>query len=46
MIVRWGLEELPGVLEDVGSERPLLVASERWDRFAISCSNGLSSMSI
>src|SRR5205823_1283604 len=35
VIVRWGLEELPGVLEDVGSERPLLVASERWDRLAI-----------
>ena len=35
MIVRWGLEELPGVLEDTGIERPLLVASERWDRLAI-----------
>jgi len=35
VIVRWGLEELPGVLEDVGAERPLLVASERWDRLAI-----------
>ena len=31
MIVRWGLEELPAVLEDVGSERPLLVAGPRWD---------------
>lgn len=30
MIVRWGLEELPGVLEDLGIERPLLVASDRW----------------
>jgi len=31
VIVRWGLEELPGVLDDVGSERPLLVAGPRWD---------------
>lgn len=31
MIVRWGLGELPGVLHEVGIERPLLVASRRWD---------------
>ena len=31
MIVRWGLEELPGVLEEVGVEHPFLVANERWD---------------
>ncbi len=30
MIVRWGLETLPGVLEELGIERPLLVASDRW----------------
>ncbi|HET9673804.1 MAG TPA: iron-containing alcohol dehydrogenase [Gaiellaceae bacterium] len=30
MIVRWGLEELPSVLSEVGIERPLLVASPRW----------------
>ena len=30
MIVRWGLEELPGVLAELGVDRPLLVASERW----------------
>ena len=30
MIVRWGLAELPGVLAELGIERPLLVASERW----------------
>jgi maleylacetate reductase len=30
MDVRWGLEELPGLLADLGVERPLLVASERW----------------
>ena len=35
MIVRWGLEELPGVLEDVGVERPLLVAGPRWDVLSI-----------
>jgi maleylacetate reductase len=35
VIVRWGLEELPGLLDDVGIDRPLLVASERWDRLAI-----------
>jgi len=31
VIVRWGLEELPGVLGELGIERPFLVASERWD---------------
>jgi len=31
MIVRWGLEELPGVLAEAGIERPFLVASDRWD---------------
>jgi len=35
VIVRWGLEELPGVLEDVGIDRPLLVANERWGHLAI-----------
>ena len=35
MIVRWGLAELPGVLEDLAIERPLLVASLRWDALAI-----------
>ena len=30
MIVRWGLAELPRVLSEFGSERPLLVTSERW----------------
>ena len=30
MDVRWGVEELPGLLADSGIERPLLVASERW----------------
>jgi maleylacetate reductase len=30
VIVRWGLHELPAVLSELGLERPLLVASERW----------------
>jgi maleylacetate reductase len=35
VIVRWGLEELPGVLDDAGIEQPLLVAGLRWDALAI-----------
>jgi alcohol dehydrogenase class IV len=31
MIVRWSLGELPAVLDELGVERPLLVASGRWD---------------
>jgi maleylacetate reductase len=30
MIVRWGLAELPALLDELGIEHPLLVASERW----------------
>ena len=30
MIVRWGLDELPAVLDELGSSRPLLIASARW----------------
>jgi maleylacetate reductase len=30
VIVRWGLAELPGVLQELGIAQPLLVASERW----------------
>ena len=30
MIVRWGLEELPGLFAELGIERPFLVASLRW----------------
>jgi maleylacetate reductase len=30
VIVRWSLTELAGVLAELGLERPLLVASERW----------------
>ena len=35
MIVRWGLEELPGLLDELGIERPYLVAGPRWDALAI-----------
>jgi maleylacetate reductase len=31
VIVRWGLDELPGLLRELGIERPFLVASRRWD---------------
>ena len=31
MKVRWGLEELPGLLAELGCERPFLVASPRWE---------------
>ena len=30
MIVRWGLPELPGLLQEVGIERPFVIASPRW----------------
>jgi maleylacetate reductase len=30
MIVRWGLSELPGVLAELGIERPLVVTTARW----------------
>ena len=31
VIVRWGLDELPGLLAEAGVERPFLVASRRWE---------------
>jgi maleylacetate reductase len=30
VIVRWGLAQLPGVLDELGIQQPLLVASGRW----------------
>ena len=30
MIVRWGLEALPGVLEELSVSDPLLISTERW----------------
>jgi maleylacetate reductase len=35
MIVRWGLAELPGLLEELGIARPFLVGSPRWDELEI-----------
>ena len=35
MIVRWGLDQLPGLLREVGIERPFLVASPRWDSLGV-----------
>jgi maleylacetate reductase len=35
VIVRWGLEELPQVLRELGIERPLLVASPRWSSLGL-----------
>jgi len=32
LIVRWGLDELPGVLALLGIERPLLVTTPRWTK--------------
>ena len=30
MIVRWGLDELPSVLADIGISQPFAIASDRW----------------
>jgi maleylacetate reductase len=35
MIVRWGLEELPAVLAELGVGAPLLVAGARWNSLAL-----------
>jgi maleylacetate reductase len=35
MIVRWGLDELPGLLGELGIGDPFLVASPRWDKLGI-----------
>jgi len=31
VIVRWSLGDLPAVLEELGVERPFLIASPRWE---------------
>jgi len=31
VIVRWGLESYPGLLEELGIRRPLLITTRRWD---------------
>jgi maleylacetate reductase len=33
MIVRWGLDTLPGVLDELSVTRPLLISTERWRDF-------------
>jgi maleylacetate reductase len=35
VIVRWGLDELPRLLSELGIDRPFLVASARWDKLGI-----------
>ncbi|HJQ74778.1 MAG TPA: iron-containing alcohol dehydrogenase [Gaiellaceae bacterium] len=40
MIVRWGLDELPGVLGELGIVRPYLVASERWSHLELPDAHG------
>jgi maleylacetate reductase len=35
MIVRWGLDALPRVLEELSVSEPLLIASERWSAFEL-----------
>ena len=39
MIVRWGLGALPSVLAEVGSERPVLVTTERWRELDLPAAN-------
>lgn len=36
MIVRWGLDALPGVLEELGLSDPLLISTERWRSLELS----------
>src|SRR5581483_10458929 len=35
MIVRWGLDALPGVLDELSVRDPLLIASRRWREFEL-----------
>lgn len=35
MIVRWGLDQLPGLLDELSVGDPLLIASGRWSSFAV-----------
>jgi maleylacetate reductase len=35
VIVRWGLDQLPDVLEELSVSDPLLITSERWRKFEI-----------
>jgi maleylacetate reductase len=40
VIVRWGLDQLEPVLSELGIERPLLVASPRWDGLELPAAGG------
>ncbi|HUA48835.1 MAG TPA: iron-containing alcohol dehydrogenase [Solirubrobacteraceae bacterium] len=35
MIVRWGLDTLPGVFDELSITRPLLISTERWREFEL-----------
>jgi glycerol dehydrogenase-like iron-containing ADH family enzyme len=35
VIVRWGLDELPSLLAEVGIENPFVIASPRWRRLEL-----------
>jgi maleylacetate reductase len=35
VIVRWGLGSLPGLLAEIGIERPLLITTRRWDHLEL-----------
>jgi maleylacetate reductase len=41
MIVRWGLGDLPGLLAEVGIERPFVIASPRWSDLELPARAGL-----
>ena len=41
MIVRWGLDELPGLLAEAGIERPFVIASPRWRELELPAAAGL-----
>ncbi len=41
MIVRWGLAELPALLDEVHVERPFVIASPRWRDLALPAGVGL-----
>src|ERR1700733_12147426 len=40
MIVRWGLDSLPGVLEELSVSRPLLISTERWRELGLPVARG------
>ena len=40
MIVRWGLEELPAALAELGAVRPFVIASPRWESLDLPIERG------